>query len=255
MAYVQIVAQEKRWSNVYDVKLSDVTFLYGSDAVLNKFSLTVEAGSFVAVVGPNGAGKSTLLKIIAGLLRPTHGVVTVAGRDITVSCQSGEVGYVPQIFARNAASFPATVEEVVALGLVSGRAKRVGKEAAHHIVTHMLELVGIENLRRKLIGELSGGQQQRVMVARALAGNPGLLLLDEPTSGVDQETSAKLFALLGELNQNLGITIIAVSHDIEKITRTATHVACINRGLCCYEGAEEFRRVHAQAPHLSYFVR
>ncbi|HMM20249.1 MAG TPA: metal ABC transporter ATP-binding protein [Selenomonadales bacterium] len=240
---------------MYDVKLSEVTFFYGDDAVLHNFSLTVAAGSFVAVVGPNGAGKSTLLKIIAGILRPARGSVMVAGKDIAASCRSGEVGYVPQIFARNAASFPATVEEIVALGLVAGRAKKTGKEAARHIVSHMLDLVGIEPLRGKLIGELSGGQQQRVMVARALAGNPGLLLLDEPTSGVDQDTSAKLFALLGTLNQNLGITIIAVSHDIEKITRTATHVACINRGLCCYEGAAEFRRVHAQSPHLSYFVR
>ncbi|HWQ61940.1 MAG TPA: ATP-binding cassette domain-containing protein, partial [Negativicutes bacterium] len=145
------------------------------------------------------------------------------------------------------------VEEIVALGLVAGRSRQMKKEAARYVVDHMLKLVGAEALRGRLIGELSGGQQQRVMVARALAGNPGLLLLDEPTSGVDHDTSTRLYDLLGELNRNLGVTVIAVSHDIDKVTRWASKVACINHGLCYYGDAVEFRRDHANSLHLLYY--
>lgn len=237
---------------MYAVGLRKVRFAYGENIVLEDFSLEIAAGDFVAVVGPNGAGKSTMLKIIAGLLRPECGTVAIGGRPVDSARRSGEIGYVPQLYARNTAEFPATVEEVVALGLVAGGKRSVGREAARHIVGHMLQLVGLEELRRRRIGELSGGQQQRVMVARALAGNPRLLLLDEPTSGVDCDTSARIYDLLGELNSNLGITVIAVSHDVDRATRPASKVACINKGLCYWGGSAEFRREHAGDYRLFY---
>lgn len=240
---------------MFDIQLNDITFAYGENIVLDNLSLSVDNRSFTAVVGPNGSGKSTMLKIMAGLIIPDCGQVLVGGKDSFQACRSGEIGYVPQNYARNTAGFPATVEEIVSLGLVvSGDRKKAGKEAARHIVTHMLELVGLEELRQRRVGELSGGQQQRVMVARALAGNPKVLLLDEPTSGVDYDTGEKIYSLLGQLNQNLGITIVAVSHDIEKVTRWAGKVACINKGLCFYGDSAEFRRNHAAAPHLFYYT-
>ncbi len=238
---------------MYDISISDLTYSYGDDVVLRNLSMTVAAGEFIAIVGPNGAGKSTLLKLVAGLLRPARGLVTVAGRTADEARAAGDIGYIPQNSARNTADFPATVAEIVALGLVSGRQKNLSKEAARHIVAHMLEMVDIADLRDRRVGELSGGQQQRVMVARALAGNPRLLLLDEPTSGVDFDTSMKIYGLLGQLNQSLGITVVAVSHDIDKVTRWATRVACINKGLCFFGDCAEFRRVHAQEPHLLYY--
>jgi zinc transport system ATP-binding protein len=239
---------------MYDISISDLTYSYGDSVVLRDLSMTVTAGEFVAVVGPNGAGKSTLLKLIAGLLRPDSGRIMVAGRTADEARAAGDIGYIPQNYARSTADFPATVAEIAALGLVSGRKKNLSKEAARHIVDHMLAMVDIAELRDRRVGELSGGQQQRVMVARALAGNPRLLLLDEPTSGVDFDTSTKIYGLLGQLNQSLGITVVTVSHDIDKVTRWAGRVACINQGLCFYGDCAEFRRVHAQEPHLLYYT-
>lgn len=238
---------------MYDISISNLTYSYGDSTVLANLSMTVAAGEFIAIVGPNGAGKSTLLKLIAGLLRAGSGRIMVAGRTADEARAAGDIGYIPQNYARNMAGFPATVAEIVALGLVSGRKKNLSKEAARHIVDHMLAMVDIADLRDRRVGELSGGQQQRVMVARALAGNPRLLLLDEPTSGVDFDTSTKIYSLLGQLNQSLGITVVTVSHDIDKVTRWATRVACINKGLCFLGDCAEFRRVHAQEPHLLYY--
>ncbi|HWQ61517.1 MAG TPA: metal ABC transporter ATP-binding protein [Negativicutes bacterium] len=238
---------------MYDISISDLTYSYGDRVVLRNVSMTVAAGEFVAVVGPNGAGKSTLLKLVAGILRPDSGRVMVAGRTADEARDAGDIGYIPQNYTRSTADFPATVAEIVALGLVSGRKKNLSKEAVRHIVAHMLEMMDIAELRDRRVGELSGGQQQRVMVARALAANPRLLLLDEPTSGVDFDTSTKIYSLLGQLNQSLGITVVTVSHDIDKVTRWAGRVACINQGLCFYGDCAEFRRVHAQEPHLLYY--
>jgi zinc transport system ATP-binding protein len=239
---------------MFDISLEQISFCYGENVVLNNFSLNIENGDFVAIVGPNGSGKSTMLKIIAGLLKPQSGKVSINGQSVRDACAAGTVGYVPQNYTKNSHGFPATVQEIVALGLISNKKANHGKDATRHIVDHMLKLVDIEKLRHRLVGELSGGQQQRVMVARALAGNPRLLLLDEPTSGVDFETSTKIYGLLGQLNKNLGITVVAVSHDIEKVTRWANKVACVNKGLCFYGPAEEFRETHATAPHLLYFT-
>lgn len=240
-------------NDMYDISISGVTFSYGGDTVIRDLSMTVDAGEFIAVVGPNGAGKSTLLKLIAGLLRPDSGRITVAGRTADEARTAGDIGYIPQNYARNIAGFPATVAEIVALGLVSGRKKNLSPEASRHIVAHMMEMVDIQELRDRRVEELSGGQQQRVMVALSLAGNPRLLLLDEPTSGVDYDTSTKIYGLLGQLNQNLGITVVTVSHDIDKVTRWASRVACINKGLCFLGDCAEFRRVHAREPHLLYY--
>ncbi|WP_425060695.1 High-affinity zinc uptake system ATP-binding protein ZnuC [Sporomusa carbonis] len=235
-----------------DVKLNNITFGYNAEFVLNNISLTVENGEFVVVVGPNGAGKSTLLKIIAGLVEPAGGQVLIGGHRVRNAARQGIIGYVPQHYAQNTAAFPATVEEIVALGLVNSGLSLKSK-GAKHIVSHMLELVGADMLKGRRIGELSGGQQQRVMVARALAGNPQLLLLDEPTSGIDYAASVKIYQLLSQLNTTLGITIVMVSHDIENATCSAAKVACINRSLCFFGSSEQFRSSHATMRHLWYY--
>ena len=235
------------------IKLCNVSFAYKNETVLRDINMEIPLGEFLVIVGPNGAGKTTLLKIIAGILNPREGKILFDGDSIKMWGANGDIGYVPQTYGKNLAGFPATVEEIVKLGLISSNAK-LTKTAQRHIVDHMLTLMGIDPLRDRRIGELSGGQQQRVMVARALAGNPKLLLLDEPTSGIDAEASAKIYQLLGDLNKNLGITVIMVSHDIDKATEWASEVACINHGLCFYGTAEEFRNTHAQALHLLYYA-
>lgn len=240
---------------MFDVTLTDIHFAYNYNETLKDISLTIGKGDFVAVVGPNGAGKSTMLKIMAGLLKPTRGRVCIGGEDIATARVQGLIGYVPQNYGKNVLGFPATVAEIVSLGLTLGASRaRQNHQAAKHIVSHMLELVGAEKLRNCRIGELSGGQQQRVMVAMALASNPELLLLDEPTSGIDVEASARIYDLLGTLNKNLGITVVMVSHDIDKAISCANKVACINKGLCFYGSNREFNATHAQARHLWYYT-
>lgn len=238
-----------------EVKLSEISFSYNNNIAIENISLTISQGDFVAVVGPNGAGKSTMLKIMAGLIKPTRGQVSIGGKDMFTAKGHGLIGYVPQNYGKNVMGFPATVKEVVALGLTLGPvATRENQQAAKHITSHMMELVGLEQLRDRRIGELSGGQQQRVMVAMALAANPQLLLLDEPTSGIDYEASTKIYELLGTLNKNLGITIVMVSHDIDKAVLWANKVACVNRKLCFLGSSPEFDATHAQARHLWYYT-
>jgi len=234
------------------ITLNNITFGYNSGTVLNNISFTVQQGEFVVMVGPNGAGKSTLLKIVAGLIEPASGSVLIDDQSVAKAARQGIIGYVPQHYAQNTVAFPATVAEIVALGLVN-RQDKVTSKGAKHIVNHMLEMVGAEQLKDRRIGELSGGQQQRIMVARALAGNPQLLLLDEPTSGIDYTASARIYKLLSQLNSTLKITILMVSHDLENAISFAAKVACINRNLCFYGDNEEFRSSHASMKHLWYY--
>lgn len=233
-----------------EVEINNIAFNYGDNLVVPELSLKIAAGELVAVVGPNGAGKSTLLKLIAGLLNPSQGQIKIANQDIAAAEARGLIGYVPQNYGNNIGGFPATVAEIVALGLITGSKLHPSPAKSEHIVQHMLKMVGADELSNRRIGALSGGQQQRVMVARALAGNPELLLLDEPTSGVDFAASNRIFQLLGQLNHNLGITVIMVTHDIAQATQWATKVACINRGLCFYDTSERFRTEHAQRGHM-----
>lgn len=240
---------------MFEVTLSGINFAYDNNPVLQDISMTINQGDFVAVVGPNGAGKSTMLKVMAGLIKPISGQVCIGEKDISVARVQGLIGYVPQNYGKNVLGFPATVAEIVSLGLTLGSATtKQNHQASKHIINHMLELVGVDAFRHRRIGELSGGQQQRVMVAMALASNPKLLLLDEPTSGIDYEASGRIYDLLGTLNKNLGITVVMVSHDIDKAINCANKVACINKGLCFYGTSEEFDATHAQARHLWYYT-
>ena len=238
-----------------EIKLEQVSYYYGPDPVLENLDLTIKKGEFVVIVGPNGGGKSTLIKLIAGLLRPAQGKITIAGQDIHNAHRHKWIGYVPQNYRQNTADFPATVEEIVTLGLVSGTiGSKHRTSEKRHIVKHILELAGLSSLTNSRIGELSGGQQQRVMVARALTGNPSILLLDEPTSGVDVRASATIYELLAELNSKLNITVVLVSHDVEKATNYADQVACINKTLCFYGNNESFRANHLKSSHLWYYT-
>jgi zinc transport system ATP-binding protein len=239
--------QKQQGKNMYGVNLDNIGYAYGGRSVLHGVSMVMGEGEFTVILGPNGSGKSTLLKLIAGLLIPLSGAITIHGNTVQEFRKSGRIGYVPQNYGKNTA-FPATVEEIIRLGLLS-RHPSPGKSEARDIVEQMLSVVDIEKLRKRRLAELSGGQQQRVMVARALAGNPGVLLLDEPTSGVDAEASTKIYELLKQLNISSGITIIMVSHDIDQATKWASKVACINYGLCYYGDSRDFRKHHADRPH------
>jgi len=220
------------------VELEGVTFSYTgqpeAEPVLDNVSLTVEPRDFVGLIGPNGGGKTTLLKLVLGLIRPQAGRVQVFGRPPTEV--RGRIGYVPQ-HAKIDASVPANVLDVVLTGRLS-RSSWGPLFGSSHVkaATRALEQTGTADLAKRAIGELSGGQQQRVLVARALAGEAELLLLDEPTSGVDAHMEDTLIDLLHELNRDL--PIVMVSHDVSFVSRHLKSVACLNRRLVTHAASK-----------------
>ncbi len=212
------------------MSLEEVSFSYGGPRVLEGASLEVERGEFLGIVGPNAGGKSTLLKIILGLLEPQAGRVRVLG------CAPHEarrdIGYVPQYppFSRE---FPITVEQVVLMGRL-GRGRSWGGYSRQDraIVRRVMLEAEVADLAKRTIETLSGGQLQRVLVARSLASEPQLLILDEPTANIDQRVESDIFDLLKELNKRM--TILVVSHDVAFISTYVRRVACLNRTLICH---------------------
>ncbi|PVV11530.1 MAG: ABC transporter [gamma proteobacterium symbiont of Ctena orbiculata] len=214
------------------IDIQALNFSYGSVATLSGIDLQVAEGEFLGIVGPNAGGKSTLLKLILGLLQPQSGTLKVLGR--TPSAASKLLGYVPQYpsFPRD---FPITVEQVVLLGrlgnganLWPGRASNADRTA----VRHALDEVEADAIAKRQIGSLSGGQLQRVLLARALVGDPRILILDEPTANIDQRLEGEIFDLLKVINARM--TILVVSHDVAFISRYVSRVACVNRTLICH---------------------
>jgi ABC-type Mn2+/Zn2+ transport system ATPase subunit len=202
------------------VRLDGVTHAYADDAVLSDVDLIVDAGEMLGVVGPSGSGKSTLLKLVGGSLRP------VAGR-VTRSPAGRRIGYVPQVETVNW-NFPVTVCEVVTMARTSGRRLPWSSRAEQAQVTELLERLGLGGLGGRHIRELSGGQQQRVFIARALLTGASLLLLDEPTSGVDVRTRHDVLHLLAELNAD-GLAIVLSTHDLNGIAAHLPRLVCLNR--------------------------
>ncbi len=209
-----------------DVWLADVTVGYEDRPVLEGISVAVEPGTLLAVVGPNGSGKSTLLKVIAGLLRPWSGRVETLGHP--PGQQARRVAYVPQAELVDW-GFPVTVGDVVMMGRYPrlGPLRRPG-HADRRAVAEALGLVGMSEHAGTQIGRLSGGQRRRVFLARALAGQPDLYLLDEPVTGIDATTEAELMDILdGETRR--GRTVIATTHDLVGVADRFQRVLAINR--------------------------
>jgi len=214
------------------LKLEDVSYSYQHQTVLENVSLSVEEGQFLGIVGPNGSGKSTLLKIALGVLQPKKGVVSIFGNTIRDEKQKHAIGYVSQKSNSFQRDFPATVQEVVAAGLASkkGILRRYNKKDMQ-LVEEALGQVGMESFHKRNIGQLSGGQQQRVFIARALISKPKLLILDEPTVGIDRDSTKQFYDLLHQLHQEDGLTLIMVTHDIGAVSTLVDQVACLNKKL------------------------
>jgi zinc transport system ATP-binding protein len=204
------------------IVLRDVSFAYDHVPVLEHVDLTIMERELVAMVGPNGGGKTTLLKLILGLLRPDQGKVRVFSQP--PERVRLRMGYVPQ-YVHYDPQFPVSVIDIVLMGRL-GRPSRYGKldrEAAHEA----LHLVGMEEVADRPFEALSGGQRQRALIARALASESDLLLLDEPTANIDALVEAELFELLKEMNQRM--TILMVSHDLALVSSIVKRAICVNR--------------------------
>jgi zinc transport system ATP-binding protein len=220
------------------IALSDVTFGYTASPVVEDISLTIDPGEYVAVVGPNGSGKSTLMKLMLGLLRPDAGTAHIFGEPSHRFDDGARIGYVAQ-HASASKEMPITVREVVKMGRFPhvgfGRLGDEDKE----IVDEALRTVGMTGFADRRVTQLSGGQRQRAFIARALASEADLLVLDEPTVGVDAESVEAFYDLLASLNDS-GITILLIEHDLGAVTQHAERVVCLNRELYFDGPTDEF---------------
>lgn len=212
----------------------DLSFGYDGKPVLSHVDISIPAGDFVCVVGPNGSGKTTLLKIALGLLKPTAGSIEVLGQ--TPDRSRGRIGYVPQ-HPRLDPLFPVSAMDVVLMGRL-GRTRAIGAWSAEDRAqaTRALDEVGLANRAAHHFASLSGGQKQRVLIARALAGDPELLLLDEPTAGLDAHIEEGFYRLLQELNERL--TIVLVSHDLGFVSGFVRSVVCVGQDVVVHPTSE-----------------
>jgi len=213
------------------ISFQNVSFSYGGPTVLENVTLQVPVGEFLGIVGPNGSGKSTLLKLVMGILTPDSGEVCLFGGPAALG--RTRVGYMPQI-ANVPRDFPISVEETVLMGRL-GKTSSFGfyRKRDREVAERVMEEVEVLPLRKRPIGQLSGGQFQRALIARALAGEPDILILDEPTANIDMRSEVDIFDLLKQLNRR--VTILVVSHDVGFISKYIHRVACLNRTLMVHQ--------------------
>lgn len=223
------------------VEIDHISYRYEREQVLEDIHLSIPKGAYLAIVGPNGSGKSTLIKLLLSLLKPQQGRILLFGEEIEKFKDWQKVGYVSQKANSFNSGFPATVYEVVASGLTKklGLFRFLKKEDKQKIMEAVASVDMLPFLNRN-IGELSGGQQQRIFIARALVSNPELLILDEPTVGVDAKNVKNFYDMLENLNKKWGITLLLVTHDISAISDKVTHVACLNKHLHFHGESKEY---------------
>ncbi|MBL7190234.1 ABC transporter ATP-binding protein [bacterium] len=206
------------------IKFTDVSFAYGSVPILKNVNFTIAEREFVYIVGPNGGGKTTLLKLILGLLYPVKGKIEVFGEDPQKVRR--KIGYSPQHIQFDQ-RFPITVSDVVFMGRLGARIGGHFNKADRKAVAKAMEELDITDIAQYPFSSLSGGQRQRVLIARAIAGGPDMLLLDEPTANIDVHSEDKLSNIISELNKR--ITVLMVSHELSFVAKKINSVLCVNR--------------------------
>lgn len=220
------------------IECKNVNMNYDNAKAVDNVSFSVEDGDFLCIVGENGTGKSTLLKGILGLQKLDSGEITFSG--IT----NKDIGYLPQRTVVQK-DFPATVKEVVLSGCQNKGLKLFYTSADKKTAQRNIDLLGIDEIKSKPFNELSGGQQQRVLIARALCATDKLLLLDEPTTGLDPFVTAELYKLMGHLNQYHGVTVVMVTHDIKNSVQYANKILCMEHDGDFFGTTEEYMQTPA----------
>lgn len=226
-------------SVIIDVK--DLYCSHGNGNVLEAISFSVVAGDYLGIVGPNGSGKSTLIRVLLGLFAPKAGSVSIFGQPQKQFKQWQRIGYLPQNPGQLTSSFPATVKEVVALGLLPGKSfpRRLGQTDYDKVIA-TLNMLEISHLSGRLVGELSGGQQQRVLLARALVNNPELLIFDEPTAALDPEIRDSFYNLVAKMNKERNTTILLVTHDTGTIGKYASSMLYLDKKVLFWGDFQQF---------------
>lgn len=214
------------------IKCTDVALGYGSQEILGGLSFEVNAGDYLCIVGENGSGKTTLMKTLLGLQKPLSGSI-----EFGDGVRANEIGYLPQQTDVQR-DFPASVREIVLSGCLSHCGLRpFYNKDDKTLAARSMERMNITDLQKRCYRELSGGQQQRVLLARSLCSAQKLLLLDEPVAGLDPKVTADMYELISDLNKNDGMTIIMISHDIDKALSYADHILHI--GSECFFGTRD----------------
>lgn len=232
------------------IRVANLSFCRNGLDVLSGISFSVSAGDYLGIAGPNGSGKSTLIKLLLGLLPRTSGQVSVFGEDPNSFSQWSRVGYLPQNLGPMNQCFPATVFEIVRLGLLAGRSASGGADGDERDkVIQSLEFLGVSDLAKRMVWELSGGQQQRVMLARAIVNRPELLFMDEPTAALDPEIRDKFYEMVRKLNVELGTTVLLVTHDIGSVGGYASKMLYIDKTARFFGTFEQF----CHSPEMSAF--
>ncbi len=237
------------------IHIKDLSYRYEKEAVLEDINFSINEGAFLGIIGPNGSGKSTLIKLILGLLKVQQGEINLFGEERSRFKDWQKIGFVSQKANSFNTGFPATVYEVVKSGLTKkiGLFQRMSKEQQKK-VEGAIDSVGLTSFMKRNVGELSGGQQQRVFIARALVSDPKLLILDEPTVGVDAVNVQSFYEILEHLNKNLGITLLLVTHDIGTMTDKATEVIFLNKKLRFHGDVKEFARLSSNGMSSFYHL-
>lgn len=223
------------------IEIKNLSVHYGATEALHKISCEINQGDFIGLVGPNGGGKTTLAKTILGLLPINSGKISLFDQGMPSFKSFEKIGYLPQKHTSINPLFPASVEEVVLLGLLSTKTwpKKINKNDWKK-VNELLRTLEITNLKGKLISELSGGQQQKVLLARAIASEPELLILDEPSTALDPNSREKFFSQLKNLNQQKKTTIILITHDTGYVGKYANKLLYIDRELVFFGKISDF---------------
>ena len=211
------------------ISIHQLDFAYRRQPVLKQIDLNVEPGSVLGVVGPNGGGKTTLIRLLLGLLKPTDGQVLIDGLSPRDAVRRGNIiGYLPQA-PTLPDNFPLNVVQMIRLGLAGKTGiLRSYSTADLQFVDELIDRVGLKDLSHAPVGELSGGQLQRLLIARALAPRPKVLLLDEPTTGIDRAGQQQFIDFLLSLQRDLKLTVVFVSHDLRAVTSISDRIACLN---------------------------
>ncbi|WP_365996474.1 metal ABC transporter ATP-binding protein [Sulfuricurvum sp.] len=238
-------------------EVNNLNFERQGNLVLKNSTFKILPGEYCAIIGPNGGGKTTLVRLLLGLEKPTSGEIKLFGTPQKRFRDWNRIGYVPQRSALVDSSFPATVREVVGMGRYARRGI-FGLESADDktAISEAMELMGVSDLSDRLIGNLSGGQRQRVMIARALASNPDVLIVDEPNTGVDVESQHRFYELLRTLNRTKKLSILFVTHDVGVIAEDITHLLFVNQSVLVSQNpaemlrCDEMSRLYGTSAHL-----
>ncbi|MGA2498191.1 MAG: ABC transporter ATP-binding protein [Tepidisphaeraceae bacterium] len=211
------------------VTIDSLDFAYGQQLVLKHITLPVERSTVLGIIGPNAGGKTTLIRLMLGLITPTRGSIRIDGLTPAAALRKGDViGYLPQSF-NMPTDFPISIRQLVRLGLCGKTGPfRPYSPGDLQFVDWLIERMGLADMARRPIGSVSGGQRQRAFIARALAPRPKLLLLDEPTTGIDRSGQQQFIEFMLALKRELDLTVVLVSHDLRAVCTISDRIACLN---------------------------